>query len=88
MPLVLKSLNLLACLTFPTRSLLQLSLINSKALCLTLLVIPKATFVEGHNISNNIILAQEVIHSMRRKKGKENWMAIKVDLENTYDRLS
>ena len=34
-----------------------------------------------------IIIAQEVIHSMRHKKGSEGWMSIKVDHEKAFDRL-
>ncbi|XP_039036083.1 uncharacterized protein LOC120172771 [Hibiscus syriacus] len=46
-----------------------------------------SSFVPGRNITDNIILAQEVIHSMSGKTGKKSWMAIKVDLEKEYDRL-
>ncbi|XP_055960701.1 uncharacterized protein LOC126667366 [Mercurialis annua] len=48
----------------------------------------QASFVAGRNITDNIIIAQEVIHSMRNKKGKESWFAIKVDLEKAYDCLN
>ncbi|KAH1057168.1 hypothetical protein J1N35_035233 [Gossypium stocksii] len=40
----------------------------------------QASLIAGRNITDNIIIAQEVIHSMRRKNMK--WMAIKIDLEN------
>lgn len=45
------------------------------------------SFVAGRHITGNIIIAQEIIHSMRIKKGRNSWMAIKVDLEKDYDRL-
>ncbi|KAA3480824.1 Retrovirus-related Pol polyprotein LINE-1 [Gossypium australe] len=48
----------------------------------------QAGFIEGRNISDNVIIAQEVIHSMRSRKGGNNWMAIKLDLEKAYDRVS
>ncbi|KAA3486895.1 Retrovirus-related Pol polyprotein LINE-1 [Gossypium australe] len=48
----------------------------------------QAGFIAGWNISDNIILAQEVIHSMRCKRNGKNWMAIKLDLEKAYDRVS
>lgn len=35
-----------------------------------------------------LLFAQEVFHSMRKKKGSKGWMAIKIDLEKAYDRLS
>ena len=38
-------------------------------------------------MGDNVIIAQEVIHSMKHKKGNSGWMAIKVDLEKVYDRL-
>ncbi|GMI86798.1 hypothetical protein HRI_002349100 [Hibiscus trionum] len=47
----------------------------------------QVSFVPGRNITDNIILAQEIIHSMSIKSGKEGFMAIKVDLEKAYDRL-
>lgn len=48
----------------------------------------QAGFIAGRNISDNIILAQEVIHSLRCKRKSNNWMAIKLDLEKAYDRVS
>ncbi|KAA3465508.1 LINE-1 reverse transcriptase isogeny [Gossypium australe] len=48
----------------------------------------QAGFIAGRNISDNIILAQEVIRSMRRKRKGKNWMAIKLDLEKAYSRVS
>lgn len=35
----------------------------------------------------NVVLAHEIIHSMRRKRGKVGFMAIKVDLAKAYDLL-
>ncbi|KAH1065075.1 hypothetical protein J1N35_030062 [Gossypium stocksii] len=52
-------------------------------------ITPKqAGFIDGRNISDNIIIAQEVIHSMQSRKTCRNWMAIKLDLEKAYDRIS
>ncbi|KAH1090779.1 hypothetical protein J1N35_018036 [Gossypium stocksii] len=48
----------------------------------------QAGFIAGRNISDNILIAQEVIHSMRSRKIDRNWMAIKLDLEKAYDRIS
>ncbi|KAK5845345.1 hypothetical protein PVK06_001517 [Gossypium arboreum] len=47
----------------------------------------QAGFIAGRSINDNIILAQEVIHSMRCQKRKK-WMTIKIDLEKAYDRVS
>lgn len=48
----------------------------------------QTSFIQGRHIIENTIIAQEVVHSMRFKQGKEGWMAIKVDLEKAFDRLS
>ncbi|KAA3463577.1 LINE-1 reverse transcriptase isogeny [Gossypium australe] len=48
----------------------------------------QAGFIAGRNIFDNIILAQEVIHSMRCNRKGRQWMAIKLDLEKAYDRVS
>ena len=47
----------------------------------------QCSFIAGRQSSDNIIIAQEVIHSMRIKKGQTGWLAVKVDLEKAYDRL-
>ncbi|XP_074287668.1 uncharacterized protein LOC141612819 [Silene latifolia] len=38
-------------------------------------------------ITDNIVVFQEAIHTMRKKKGNKGYMAIKIDLEKAYDRL-
>lgn len=48
----------------------------------------QASFVPGRLISDNILVYQEVLHSMKSKKGSTCWMVVKVDLEKAYDRLS
>ncbi|XP_061363867.1 uncharacterized protein LOC133307381 [Gastrolobium bilobum] len=48
----------------------------------------QCSFVKGRHASDNIIISQEIFHSMRSKKGKKGWMAVKVDLEKAYDRVS
>ena len=48
----------------------------------------QSSLVPGRQISNNILIAQEVIHSMRSKKGRIGYMAIKLDLEKAYDKLN
>ncbi|KAA3453051.1 Retrovirus-related Pol polyprotein LINE-1 [Gossypium australe] len=48
----------------------------------------QAGFIAGRNIVDNIILAQEVIHSMRCNRKGWKWMAVKLDLEKAYDRVS
>lgn len=48
----------------------------------------QSSFIPNRQCRDNIILAQEIFHSMRNKRGKKGWMAIKLDLEKSYDRLS
>jgi len=43
--------------------------------------------IPGRNIIDNIIVASEIVHSMRQMKGRKGIMAIKVDIEKAYDRL-
>lgn len=48
----------------------------------------QSSFVPGRQITDNVIIYQEVLHSMRKKKRKKGIMVLKVDLEKAYDRLS
>ncbi|XP_061340525.1 uncharacterized protein LOC133287003 [Gastrolobium bilobum] len=48
----------------------------------------QASFVPKRNIQDNIIIVQELIHSMHRMKGKKSFLSIKIDLEKAYDKLS
>ncbi|XP_073051702.1 uncharacterized protein [Primulina eburnea] len=48
----------------------------------------QSSFVQGRQISDNIIVYQEVLHSMRKKSGAKGYMVIKIDLEKAFDRLS
>lgn len=47
------------------------------------------SFILGHQGVDNIVVVQEIMHSMRKKMGKVEWMAaIKLDLEKAHDRIS
>lgn len=48
----------------------------------------QCSFIPGRHSSDNIIIAQENFHTMRTMRGKRGFMAVKVDLEKAYDRLS
>lgn len=48
----------------------------------------QTSFVPGRHIMENVVIVQEFIHLMRRQKGRIGQMAIKVDLEKVYNRLS
>lgn len=47
----------------------------------------QASFIPNRQTTNNIIMTQEVIHSLRKQKGKRCDMVIKIDLEKVYDRV-
>ena len=47
----------------------------------------QTAFVPGRMGLDNMIITQEIIHTMKLKKGKMGFMAIKIDLEKVYDRL-
>lgn len=47
----------------------------------------QGSFVPGRQITDNIIVFQRIIHSLRQRKGKKGGMVVKVDLEKEYGRL-
>lgn len=46
------------------------------------------SFIPRRQASDDIILAQEMPHSMRRKWGKDGWLVVKIDFEKSYDRIN
>ncbi|MCH81869.1 putative ribonuclease H protein [Trifolium medium] len=56
---------------------------------ITKVVSPHQTgFIPGRSIHENIVVVQEMAHSMRRMNGKVGYFAVKVDLSKAYDRLN
>ena len=47
----------------------------------------QAAFLKGRRSSDNVIIAQELIYSLKGGKGKDGYMIVKIDLEKAYDRL-
>ena len=41
----------------------------------------------GRKGVDNVVIAQEIIHTINRKKGKVEYIVVKIDLEKAYDRL-
>lgn len=55
---------------------------------MSLLIGPaQSSFIPRRLSTDNIVIVQEVMHSMRRKQGKKGWMLLKLDLEKAYDRV-
>ena len=47
----------------------------------------QAAFVPGRRGLDNVVIAQQLLHSLDTKKGKVGFKAVKVDLAKAYDRL-
>ncbi|XP_026399360.1 uncharacterized protein LOC113295226 [Papaver somniferum] len=44
-----------------------------------------AAYVSGRLISDNTVIAQEIIHSMKKKRGETGWLALKLDMSKAFD---
>ena len=47
----------------------------------------QSAFVSGRRSVDNVIVMQEIIHTISNKKGQVGYMAIKVDLKKAYDKI-
>lgn len=47
----------------------------------------QSSFIPGRSTTDNILIAQEVLHSLRKRKGCSAGFVLKVDLEKAYDRI-
>lgn len=49
----------------------------------------QSAFISGRLIQDNIVVAHEVFHFLKRKKrGKREWCAVKTDMKKAYDRVN
>ncbi|XP_019150780.1 PREDICTED: uncharacterized protein LOC109147628 [Ipomoea nil] len=46
------------------------------------------SFLPGRSTMDNVVLTQEVIHTLNHKRGKKSFMVVKVDLHKAYDSVS
>jgi len=59
-----------------------------KQILLEMISPAQSAFVPGRLISNNILIAYELTHYMKqKKKGKEGYAAVKLDMSKAYDRV-
>lgn len=47
----------------------------------------QSSFIPRRQLADNIVLAQEMVHSMKRRKGKQGVMVMKIDLKKAYDQI-
>lgn len=47
----------------------------------------QSSFVPHRQATDNIIIVQEVVHTLRKRKGKVGSFIAKIDLEKAYDRI-
>lgn len=69
--------------------MLTKSLVDRLKCILPKLVAPtQCSFVPGRSITDNVIIVQEVLHFMRRRKMGKGMMVLKLDLGKAYETLS
>lgn len=51
----------------------------------TLVSPPQAGFIPGRQIIDNVVIVQELLHTMSAHNGSSHWMMIKIDLAKAYD---
>jgi len=47
----------------------------------------QSSFIPNRGTTDNAIIAQEIVHSMNKKKGKKCYLLFKIDFEKAYDTI-
>jgi hypothetical protein len=47
----------------------------------------QSAFLQGRSIQDNSILAHELFHTMKQKRGRGSHMALKLDMEKAFDSM-
>lgn len=86
-PELVSQFQLISLCTVPYKLLTKVIVNRLKPVMPLLVEENQTNFIGGRHIIDNVVIAQEVVHSMHIKKEKMGWMAITIDLEKAYDRL-
>lgn len=84
---VISQFRLISLCTVPCKLLTKVFVNRLKPLLPLLIDENQASFVGGRHIMDNVVIAQEVVLSLKLKRGKTGWMVIKIDMEKAYDQL-
>ena len=58
-----------------------------KPILSTIILENQSAFVLDCLITDNVLVAFEIMHYLKKKEGKENYMAVKLDMSKAYDRV-
>lgn len=86
-PEILAHFRLIALCNTLSKLVMKVLANRLKPLMLKLTGCQQASFIPGQQAVDNVVIAQEVIHTLRRKKGRAGGLVLKVDLEKAYDRV-
>nr|XP_025605294.1 uncharacterized protein LOC112696649 [Arachis hypogaea] len=87
-PESLNELRPISCCNFIYKIISRIIVLRLKKWMEAIVSPTQSTFVGGRLIQDNVVIVQEVYHSLNRKgKGGSNSLAIKLDMNKAYDRL-
>lgn len=88
LPESINHLRPISCCNFTYKIISKLFVMRLKGVMGALITSNQSAFVGGRQIQDNLIIAHEVFHSLKRRdtRGRKN-VAIKLDMSKAYDRL-